>query len=95
LLDDTGEKYNIYFIACNSELNQAVRRDVYQLSTSEEMMGSLKEGSVFFKLDLYANSGFHQIVLLSYMYLPLLHPEAMMVTPFGRYVFERHPFSMP
>lgn len=71
-LSDTGEKYNIHFIACNSELNQAVRRDVYQLSTREEMLGSLKEGSVFFKLDLYANSGFHQIVLLRYMYLSLL-----------------------
>ena len=41
--------------------NQAVRREVYQMPTVEETLGSLTEGSVLSKLD--ANSGFHQIVL--------------------------------
>ena len=44
-----------------TRLNQAVRREVYQMPTVEETLGSLTEGSVFSKLD--ANSGFHQIVL--------------------------------
>lgn len=44
-----------------TKLNQAVRREVYQMPTTEETLGSLTEGSVFSKLD--ANSGFHQIVL--------------------------------
>jgi len=43
-----------------TRLNKAVRRQVYQVPTVEETLGSLTEGSVFSKLD--ANSGFHQIV---------------------------------
>ena len=39
-----------------TKLNQAVRREVYQMPTVEETLGSLTEGSVFSKLD--ANSGF-------------------------------------
>ena len=34
-----------------TRLNQAVRREVYQMPTVEETLGSLTEGSVFSKLD--------------------------------------------
>ena len=70
-----------------TKLNQAVRREVYQMPTVEETLGSLTEGSVFSKLD--ANSGFHQIVL---------NPESAklttFITPFGRYMFKRLPFGI-
>ena len=59
-----------------TRLNQAVHREVCQMPTVEEPLGSLTEGSVFSKLD--ANSGFHQIVL---------NPESAkpttFITPFG------------
>lgn len=70
-----------------TRLNQAVRREVYQMPTVEETLGSLTEGSVFSKLD--ANSGFHQVAL---------NPESAKVTtfitPFGRYMFKRLPFGI-
>ena len=70
-----------------TRLNQAVRREVYQMPTVEETLGSLTEGSVFSKLD--ANSGCHQIVL---------NPESAklttFITPFGRYMFKRLPFGI-
>ena len=70
-----------------TRLNQAIRREVYQMPTVEETLRSLKEGSVFSKLD--ANSGFHQIVL---------NPESAklttFITPFGRYMFKRLPFAI-
>ena len=75
------------FADCTIYVNQAVRREVYQVPTVEETLGSLTEGSVFSKLD--ANSGFHQIVL---------NPESAklttFVTPFGRYMFKRLPFGI-
>ncbi len=70
-----------------TRLNQAVRREVYQMPTVEETLGSLTEGSVFSKRD--ANSRFHQIVL---------NPESAklttFITPFGRYMFNRLPFGI-
>ena len=70
-----------------TKLNQAVRREVYQMPTVEEILGSLTEGSVFSKLD--AISGFHQIVL---------NPESAklttFITSFGRYMFKRLPFGI-
>ena len=70
-----------------TKLNQAVRREVYQMPAVEETLGSLTEGSVLSKLD--ANSGFHQIVL---------NPESAklttFITPFGRYMFKRLPFGI-
>ena len=70
-----------------TKLNQAVRREVYQVPTVKETLGSLTEGSVFSKLD--ANSEFHQIVL---------NPEsaklATFVTPFGHYMFKHLPFGI-
>ena len=70
-----------------TRLNQAVHREVYQMPTVEETLGSLTEGSAFSKLD--ANSGFHQIAL---------NPESAKVTtfitPFGRYMFKRLPFGI-
>ena len=44
-----------------TRLNEAFRREVYQMPTVEETLGSLTERSVFSKLDV--NSGFYQIVL--------------------------------
>ena len=35
-----------------TRLNQAARREVYQMPTVEETLGSLTEGSVFSKLDV-------------------------------------------
>ena len=46
-----------------ARLNQAVRREVYQMPAIEETLRGLTEVSVFSKLD--ANSGFYQIVLNS------------------------------
>ena len=70
-----------------TRLDQAVRREVYQMPTVEETLGSLTEGSVFSRLD--ANSGFHHIVL---------NPESAklttFITPFGRYMFKRLPFGI-
>ena len=70
-----------------TKLNQAIRREVYQMPTVEETLGSLTEVSVFSKLD--AKSGFHQIVL---------NPESAkltaFITPFGRYMFKRLPFGI-
>ena len=60
-----------------TRLNQAVRREVYQMPTVEETLGSLTEGSVFSKLD--ANSGFQQIVLNAES-----AKLTTFITPFGR-----------
>ena len=61
-----------------TRLNQAVRREVYQMPTVEETLGSLKEGSVFSNLD--ANTGSHQMVL---------NPESAKLTTFIAPVRER------
>ena len=73
-----------------TRLNESFRREVYQIPTVEETLGSLTEGSVFSKLDV--NSGFHQKVL---------DPETAKLittfityTPFGRHMFKRLPFGM-
>jgi len=70
-----------------TRLKQAVHREVYQMATVEETLGSLTKGSVFSKLD--ANSRLHQIVL---------NPESAklttFITPFGRYTFKRLPFGI-
>ena len=71
-----------------TRFNEAFRREVYQMPTIEETLGSLTEGSVFSKLDV--NSGFHQIVL---------NPESAklittFITPFGRHMFKRLPFGI-
>ena len=66
---------------------RAVRREVYQMPTVEEALGSLTEGLVFSKLD--ANSGFHQIVLS-----PESAKLTTFITPFGRYMFKRLPFGI-
>ena len=70
-----------------TRLNKAVRREVYQMPTIEEALGSLTEGSVFSKLD--ANSGSLQIVLnLESARLTTF------ITPFGRYIFKRLTFGI-
>ena len=57
------------------------------MSTVEETLGSLTEGSVFSKLD--ANSGFHQIVLN-----PEIAKLTTFITPFGPYMFKHLPFGI-
>ena len=69
-----------------TRLNQAVRQEVYQMPTVEETLGSLTKGSVFSKL--YANSGFHQIVLN-----PASTKLMTFITPFGHYMFKQLPFG--
>ena len=71
-----------------TRLKQAVHREVYQMATVEETLGSLTKGSVFSKLD--ANSRLHQIVL---------NQESTklttFITPFElRYTFKRLPFGI-
>ena len=71
-----------------TRLNEAFRREVYQMPTVEETLGSLTERSVFSKLDV--NSGFYQIVL---------NPESAklittFITPFGRHMFKRLTFGI-
>lgn len=65
-----------------SVLTQAVRQEVYQMATVEQILGSLTKGPVFSKLD--ANSGFHHI---------FLNPESAklttVITPFDSYMFKR------
>ena len=77
---------NIRLYVGLTKLNQALRREVYEMPTVKETLGSLTEGSVFSKLDAY--SGFHQIVL---------NPESTKLTtfniPFGRFMFKRLPFG--
>ena len=43
-----------------TKLNQAVKRELYQMPTMESTLGSIEEGAVYSKLD--ANSGFHQVL---------------------------------
>ena len=71
-----------------TRFNEAFRREVYQMPTIEETLGSLTEGTVFSKL--HVNSGFHQIVL---------NPESAklittFITPFGCHMFKRLPFGI-
>ena len=70
-----------------TKLNQAVRREIYHMPTVEETLGSIMEGTVFFKLD--ANSGFHQKVLS-----PESSNLTTFITPFGRFIFKRLPFGI-
>ena len=70
-----------------TRLNQAVRREVYQMPTVEETLGSLTEGSVFPKLD--ASSVFHQIVLN-----PEIAKLTTFITPFGLYMLKRLLFGI-
>ncbi|PFX25529.1 Transposon Tf2-9 polyprotein [Stylophora pistillata] len=71
-----------------TKLNQAVRREVYQMPTVKETLSSLTDGSVFSKLD--ANSGFHQIVLNS----ESARLTTVITAPFGRFMFKRLPFGI-
>ena len=70
-----------------TKLNQAVKRELYQMPTVESTLGSIEEGAVYSKLD--ANSGFHQV---------LLDPDSRklttFITPFGRFMFKRLPYGI-
>ena len=68
-------------------LNQAIKREHFQLPTVEEIASRLSGASVFSKLD--ATHGYWQI--------PLDEPSQLLTTfstPFGRYCFTRMPFGI-
>lgn len=69
------------------KLKLSVRREIYHMTTVEETLGGLTEGTVFSKLD--ANSGFHQISLN-----PDSSKVPTLITPFGRFMFKRLPFGI-
>ena len=70
-----------------TRLNQAVKRELYQMPTVESTLGSIEEGAVYSKLD--ANSGFHQVPLD-----PDSRPLTTFITPFGRFMFKRLPYGI-
>lgn len=69
------------------KLNELVKRELYILPTTDEIMAKLSGATVFSSLD--AASGFWQIPL---------HPDSCklttFITPFGRYCFKRLPFGI-
>ena len=69
------------------DLNQAIRREYYQMTTIEEIVAHTPNAKIFSVLD--ANSGFWQI--------QLDNESARLCTfntPFGRYMFKRLPFGI-
>ena len=70
-----------------TRLNQAVKREIYEMPKVETTLGSIAEGRVYSKLD--ANSGFHQIELD-----PASVKLTTFVTPFGRFAFNRLPYGI-
>ena len=70
-----------------TQLNKAVQREIYPMSSVDENLAKLKNSKVFTKLD--AKSGFWQI--------PLSDESRLLttfVTPFGRFCFNRLPFGI-
>ena len=69
------------------KLNESVRREIFPLPTTDQLLAQLDGVTVFTKLD--CNSGFHQIPL---------HPESQelttFITPFGQYCYKRLPFGI-
>ena len=70
-----------------TQLNKWVRRENFQLPSTEETLNRLTGAKVFSKLD--ANSGFWQIPLS-----PASRLLTTFITPFGRYCFNRLPFGI-
>ena len=70
-----------------TKLNEGVRRELYLMKKVEETLGSISSGTVFSKLD--ANSGFHQVVLTDES-----AKLTTFITPFGRFIFRRLPYSI-
>ncbi|XP_048775204.2 uncharacterized protein K02A2.6-like [Ostrea edulis] len=70
-----------------TQLNKWVRRENFQLPSTEETLNRLTGAKVFSKLD--ANSGFWQIPLA-----PASRLLTTFITPFGRYCFNRVPFGI-
>ena len=68
-------------------LNQNVLQEVHPIPKVDETLAQLSGATLFSKLD--ANSGFWQIPLA-----PESRPLTAFVTPFGRYCFNKLPFSV-
>ena len=69
------------------DLNKAVKRDYYPMSTIDDIVTRMPNAKVFSVLD--ASSGFWQVQLDT--------PSAKLCTfntPFGRYMFKRLPFGL-
>ena len=69
-----------------TKLNESVCRERHILPSVEQTLAQIGEAKVFSKLD--ANSGFWQIDLA-----PESAPLTTFITPFGRYQFNRLPFT--
>ena len=75
-------------ITCDfSKLNQAVRREKFEMPSVEDTLSQLSGAKIFSKLD--ANSGFYQCVLDEES-----APLTTFITPFGRYMFNRIPMGI-
>ena len=70
-----------------TQLNEAVKREVYLMPSVDESPSKLGQGKVFSKLD--ANSGFWQIPLDEQS-----RPLTTFTTPFGRFCFNMLPFGI-
>jgi len=70
-----------------TKLNQSVKRERHILPSVEQVLAQIGSAKVFSKLD--ANSGFWQIELASESKL-----LTTFITPYGRFCFNRLPFSI-
>lgn len=68
-------------------LNESMLREVHPIPRVDEALAQLTGVTIFSKLD--ANSRFWQIPLS-----PESHPLTLFITPFGRYHFNKLPFSI-
>ena len=68
-------------------LNESVLREVHPIPTVDDILGELSGATIFSKLD--ANSGFWQIPLAAESRL-----LTTVITPFGRYCFNKLPFGI-
>ena len=73
-------------VCWSDKLNQAVKRELYQMPTVESTLGSTEEG-MYSKLD--ASSAFHQVPLDSNS-----RKLTTFITPFGRFMFKRLPYGI-
>ena len=70
-----------------TKLNESVKRENFPLPAIDQTLGQLSGAKFFSKLD--ANSGFWQIELSEES-----RKLTCFITPYGRYVFNRHPFGL-
>lgn len=70
-----------------SKLNEAVKRELYPLPTTDQLLAQIDGANFFSKLD--CNKGFHQIALDQDS-----QELTTFITPFGRFCYQRLPFGI-